>query len=160
MDLVSTSAQSKLVEIMSSDGESSVTKIDFGHKLLNEQFSLRKDIVNLNHGSFGTVPKFVMANHIENLQVQESFPEIWFRETIYEVISKSREAIAQLVHANVEEIVLVENASYAVNSILRSFPFEVGPCPFSTTTTLTQHLCLYTERRQSTCLFFSISNGD
>lgn len=122
--------QSTLVGIMSSDGESSATKIEYGHKLLNEQFSLRKDLVNLNHGSFGTVPKFVMANHIENLQIQESFPEIWFRETIYEVISKSREAIAQLVHANVEEIVLVENASYAVNSILRSFPFEVGSVTF------------------------------
>ncbi len=101
------------------------TNVEYGHKLLNAHFSLRKDKVNLNHGSFGTVPKLVMEKHFEILQEQESFPEMWFREGIYQVISRSRETIAKLVNANVEEIVLVENASYAVNSIFRSFPFQV-----------------------------------
>lgn len=100
-------------------------EVEFGHKLLKDHFSLRKDKVNLNHGSFGAVPKVVMTTHIANLTEQESFPEMWFREGIYKVISCSRQAIADLVNANVEEIVLVENASYAVNSILRSYPFKV-----------------------------------
>jgi isopenicillin-N epimerase len=101
-------------------------EVEFGHKLLKDHFSLRKDKVNLNHGSFGAVPKVVMTTHIDNLTEQESFPEMWFREGIYKVISRSRQAIADLVNANVEEIVLVENASYAVNSILRSYPFKKG----------------------------------
>ena len=56
----------------------------------------------------------------------EAHPDRWFRETYYGLIDKSRESISSLINGDVSDIVLVENVSSAVNSILRSFPFQVS----------------------------------
>lgn len=98
----------------------------FGHKLLQSTFLLQPEIININHGSFGTVPKPVMDAHFRLLMEQESCPEVWFRKTYFEYIDKSRKCIADLIHSDVEDVVVLENASSAVNSILRSYPFKVG----------------------------------
>ncbi len=92
---------------------------------LKEHFLLYKDLINLNHGSFGTVPKTVLESHIKFLTEQESCPENWFRVTYFKYINESRALIADLIKSPLENVVLVENASYAVNSVLRSYPFEV-----------------------------------
>jgi hercynylcysteine S-oxide lyase len=94
--------------------------------LQNGTFQLRPGLVNLNHGSFGTVPLTVFNEQCRLLREQESCPEVWFRETYYRYIDISRQQVAALINARVEDVVLVENASYAVNSILRSFPFKVS----------------------------------
>lgn len=106
---------------------------DFGHSLLspNEEngsgaFLLKEGLLNFNHGSFGTVPKSVMDEHIRFLYEQEACPEVWFREKYFQYVNQSRESIASLIHARSEDVVMVENASTAVNAILRSFPFEKG----------------------------------
>lgn len=96
----------------------------FGREL-QKQFYLRADKINFNHGSFGTVPVEVMNAHYKALLEQESSPEIWFRKTFFQYIDESRQLLAKLVKVPVEELVLVENASYAVNSILKTFPFKV-----------------------------------
>lgn len=100
--------------------------VPFGRPMLEAHFNLRTDLINLNHGSFGTVPKDVMTAHFGYLQEQESFPEIWFRETFYKYQDIARKEIAAFINAPLEEVVLVENASSAINSILNSYPFQVG----------------------------------
>lgn len=90
-----------------------------------DKYLLQKGLVNLNHGSFGTVPHVVMKRHYDYLLEQESCPEIWFRESYFAHINASRQSIAGLIKADLQDVVLVESASYAVNSILRSFPFQV-----------------------------------
>lgn len=99
--------------------------MSFGRELLARHFHLRADKINFNHGSFGTVPKNIMEAHYKALLEQESSPEIWFRKTFYQYVDESRKLLADLVKVPVEELVLVENASYAVNSILKTFPFKV-----------------------------------
>src|SRR5690349_10623500 len=91
----------------------------------SDHFLLQSDLVNLNHGSFGTVPRLVMDKHYQYLLEQESCPEMWFRETYFGYINKSRLSIANLIKAIVDDVVLIENASSAVNSVLSSFPFKV-----------------------------------
>ncbi len=91
---------------------------------VRSKFLLYDGLFNLNHGSFGTVPKSVFERHHQYLLEQESCPEIWFRETYFKYINSSRLALAGLIRADMKDIVLVENASYAVNSIIRSFPFK------------------------------------
>lgn len=99
---------------------------EFGHDLKKKHFLLRDDLVNFNHGSFGAVPKCVMDELIRLLQEVESFPDLWFRDTMYKLEDRSRELVAELIHADKDDVVMVENASYAINSVLRSFPFQVA----------------------------------
>ena len=97
-----------------------------GHGL-RSKFYLYDDLVNLNHGSFGTVPKVVMDEQIEFLKKQESCPELWFRGVYESYVDTSLRAIAPFIGASeLGDVVMVENASYAVNSVLRSFSFTVS----------------------------------
>lgn len=97
----------------------------FGHRLLADKFALFEGLVNLNHGSFGTVPRAVIAAQSEVMMKQESCPELWFREWFQPEIVKGRQEIASLINADVDDVVLVENASYAINSIVNSYNFKV-----------------------------------
>jgi selenocysteine lyase/cysteine desulfurase len=103
-----------------------VEKHGYGHAILPKEFLLRSGLLNFNHGSFGTVPKDVMERHVQLLHEQESCPEDWFRRVYFNYVNESRQKIAELINAHVDDVVIVENASAAVNGILRSFPFESG----------------------------------
>lgn len=83
--------------------------------------------MNLNHGSFGAVARSVHAKQEEYFSAQEARPDPWFRKTHYELDAASRRAVAEYVRASSpDDVVLVENASDAVNSVLRSLPLRRG----------------------------------
>ena len=109
---------------------SSFNEARYGHDLRKKSFLLFEGLVNLNHGSFGTVPKPVFEAQTAIALKQESCPELWFREWYQVYINESRQAAAALVKSKVEDVVLVENASYAINSVVGSFPFNVSFCVF------------------------------
>ena len=98
----------------------------FGKDLREKYFLLAEGFYNLNHGSFGTVPRPVSLRQHEYFLEQEAYPDTWFRKSYYDYIDKSRELVAGLIHARVDDVVLVENASNAVNSILRSMGLSRG----------------------------------
>ena len=54
---------------------------EYGH-CLRHHFYLEEGYVNLNHGSFGTVPKPVMEHQIKLLAKQEAKPDAWFRVSL------------------------------------------------------------------------------
>ena len=56
----------------------------------------------------------------------ESKPDIWFRETFYELIDIAREETATAVNVTSDNLVLLENASAAVNGIFRSLDLVEG----------------------------------
>ena len=62
----------------------------------------------------------------QNLLEAELYPDKWFRKTYYDKIDIARQEIAGLIKADVRDIVLVENASSAVNAILRSMGLKAG----------------------------------
>jgi hercynylcysteine S-oxide lyase len=101
-----------------------VSIVMFGHNL-QQYFLLKQGLVNFNHGSFGAVPKLVMDRLVSYLHEEEAFPDLWFRVSYYNYQDQSRKLIANLIHSSIDDLVMVENASYAVNSVLRSFPFQV-----------------------------------
>ena len=56
----------------------------------------------------------------------ESKPDIWFREAFYELIDIAREETATAVNVTSDNLVLLENASAAVNGIFRSLDLVEG----------------------------------
>lgn len=98
----------------------------YGKELRSIYFYQSRNFTNLNHGSFGAVPKPVHEKQMEYFLEQEAYPDTWFRQSMYEKMDASREVIARYIRAHVSDVVLVENASSAVNSILRSMQFQQG----------------------------------
>lgn len=100
--------------------------ICFGSELQKTHFYLAENFTNLNHGSFGTVVRPVHAAQEEFFVMQESYPDRWFRRQYYDALGVSRQLISDFVGAQSKDVVLVENASSAVNSILRSLDLQKG----------------------------------
>ena len=82
-------------------------------------FSLAEGFTNFNHGSFGAVAREVKQRQDELFEVAEQRPDKWFRETFYELQKEARSLVAKMINAQVDDLVLVENASTAINSLLR-----------------------------------------
>ena len=83
-------------------------------------FALAEGFTNFNHGSFGACAKEVKERQDELFVVAEQRPDKWFRETFYELQMEARTLVAKMINAkSVDDLVLVENASTAINSLLR-----------------------------------------
>lgn len=98
----------------------------FGHDLKRKYFLQASNFTNFNHGSFGAVPRIVFEQQTRLYQEQENRIDTWFHSTYYSLVDAARARLAALVNCMADDLVLVENASAAVNSILRSFPFVKG----------------------------------
>ena len=73
-----------------------------------------------NHGSFGAVPRPVWDAHSLLLARVEEHPDSWYRRDVKTLYSTACDAAAKFVGAKSEEVVLVDNATTAVNTVLRS----------------------------------------
>jgi len=111
----------------------------FGHELL-KYFPLDPNYINLNHGTFaphfyhyllihhegsyGTAPYVVhkVANDL-NFKL-EANPDKFLRFDYLQYLNDVRGQLAKMVNAQRDEIVLVPNASVAINTILRNFEWE------------------------------------
>ena len=88
---------------------------------------LAADYTSFNHGSYGTVPKPVAQTQYDYYAQCEAAPDKWLRTTYFDKIVDARTALAEVVNADSpDNLVLVENASAAVNSILRSLGLKSG----------------------------------
>ncbi|KAF8581075.1 PLP-dependent transferase [Ramaria rubella] len=107
---------------------------EFGHALLS-QFLFHKDYVNLNHGSYGSVPRPV-AEALEVLSNEiESRPDRFIRTKYNDRLTTVRERLANLVGAKVDEIVIVPNATHGINTVLRNFEWSSEDVLVGATTT-------------------------
>jgi isopenicillin-N epimerase len=95
---------------------------------VRELFLLDPEIVFLNHGSFGACPRPVFAEYqrfqlelerepVEFLGLKRRFPEL---------IGAARERLAAYVGASASDLVLVPNATTAVNAVARSLDLQPG----------------------------------
>ena len=97
----------------------------FGKHLL-PLFYLDPTYININHGSYGSPPREV-GEVYHKLQEQMDFsPEKWIRKEIYSRSIKSRELIANYINADADNLVLIENASDAVNLVMKSLLTKTG----------------------------------
>ncbi|KAI0065100.1 PLP-dependent transferase [Artomyces pyxidatus] len=106
----------------------------FGHAML-EYFSFTPGYVNLNHGSFGSVPLPVTTESQEISRGIESCPDKFMQLQAAALVAPTRGRIAKLVGAGPDEIVFVPNASHGINTVLKNFSWHESDIIITATTT-------------------------
>jgi isopenicillin-N epimerase len=93
---------------------------------MKDLFLLDPDITFLNFGSFGSCPNPIFETY-QQWQVQLE------REPVQFIVNKAiielehvRNVLGEFVGCDANDIVMVTNPSYAINTIAKSFPMKVG----------------------------------
>lgn len=93
---------------------------------LNSQFLLRPDVTFLNFGSFGACPRPVFEDYQKWQLELEAEPVQFIAVNGTGYIRASREALADYIHCDPEDLVFVTNPSYAVNIIAKGLSLQPG----------------------------------
>ena len=78
----------------------------------------------LEQGSYGAPPNYVLEACTEKSQEIEENPDIFMRFTYPIQLRKARERVAELIKADVDDCVLVTNATLGVNTVLRNLEWS------------------------------------
>ena len=89
-------------------------------------WALEDGLVFLNHGSFGACPKSVLAEQDVWRARMEADPMRFFLHRLPDALDYARTRLADLIGARPRDIAFVQNATTAVNAVLRSFPWRRG----------------------------------
>ncbi|KAK3353972.1 pyridoxal phosphate-dependent transferase [Lasiosphaeria hispida] len=98
-------------------------KVKFG-KELRERFLIDPEYHNLNHGSFGTIPRAIQTKLREYQDRAEAQPDPFIRYEYPKLLDESRAAVAKVLRAPVETVVFVSNATMGVNTVLRNMVWD------------------------------------
>ncbi len=109
--------------MLTSDGRSPAPA--FG-PALRDLFQLEAGGAHLNHGSYGATPKAVLAAQRDWRDRMEAEPSRFFEREYRPAIRAAAARLAPYLGADADDVAMVENATQAVNAVLRSFPFEPG----------------------------------
>jgi selenocysteine lyase/cysteine desulfurase len=101
-------------------------RVPFGKRFGQKYFNFGSDVVNLNHGSFGAIPQVVLEARINHIKDVMAFPDRFFKSDMFSKVPAIRQKVADIVDADVDNLVFVANATTAVNTILRSYPLAKG----------------------------------
>jgi len=93
---------------------------------LKQDFLLRDDITFLNFGSFGACPRPVFQKYQQFQLELEQEPVQFITVSGLKYLAASREALANYIHCDKDDIVYVTNPSYAVNAVAKSFNLQAG----------------------------------
>jgi len=93
---------------------------------IRKHWLLREDIHFLNHGSFGATPRAVLEVQQAWQQRMEMQPVSFFVRDLPELIRDAVAKLADFLGANAEHLAFVENATSAINAILRAYPWQAG----------------------------------
>jgi isopenicillin-N epimerase len=93
---------------------------------LRSQWMLHEDVIFLNHGSFGAVPRSVLAEQDRWRRRLEAEPiEILGRRQA-ELIAAAKEPLGAFLHMRPQDFGLVTNATEGINAVLGSLRFSAG----------------------------------
>ena len=95
----------------------------FGHSLL-PLFSFDPSYININHGSYGSAPKYVHEKLREYQMKAEYNPDRWFRLDVQTEMDKIRKKLSKYVNCDADDLVILDNASAGINSVLKSLKFQ------------------------------------
>lgn len=90
------------------------------------QWPLEEGMTFLNHGSFGSCPKPVLAYQQELRDRLERQPVRFFVQDLESLWDEARTSLAKFLGAIPEGLTFVTNATHGVNTVLRSLHFEKG----------------------------------
>lgn len=83
-------------------------------------------VAYLNHGSFGACPRAIL-DHQSALRLRlEREPVDFLWRELPGLLAGAREALAEFVSAEPDDLAFVPNATAGVNAVVRSLPFEPG----------------------------------
>ncbi|CAG8949175.1 hypothetical protein HYFRA_00004798 [Hymenoscyphus fraxineus] len=101
-------------------------KAPYGKRMRETHFAFSPSYTPLNHGSFGASPILVQERQRELQKLEAERPDTFIVFDLPKLIDASREAVAPLLGAPVDEIVFVPNATTGINTVLRNLRFEEG----------------------------------
>jgi isopenicillin-N epimerase len=87
---------------------------------------LDRDVVFLNHGSFGACPAEVLRHQAGLRAELEAEPVRFLSREIDDRLDVARSALAAFVGAEADDLAFVTNATGGVNAVLRSLEFTAG----------------------------------
>jgi len=90
------------------------------------KWSFRKNCVYLNHGSFGACPIEIQEYQQKLREEMETQPMNFLIRSFEDRYLAAQKALADLVGSASEDLVFIQNATTAVNTVLRSLSFEPG----------------------------------
>ena len=97
-----------------------------GRECRKKHFLLQDDIAQINHGSFGAVPRVVLAVQQKLQENVEQCPDAWFRYTCNTKIQDALQHLAAYVKCDPRDLVFVENATTGVCTALSSHKLGEG----------------------------------
>ncbi|MBG39303.1 MAG: aminotransferase [Cryomorphaceae bacterium] len=93
---------------------------------MKEEFLLDPNITYLNFGSFGACPKPVFEAY-QQLQLQlEQSPVQFIVHSGMDLLKASRHSLSLYLGCASDDLVLMTNPSYAINTVAKSIPLNVG----------------------------------
>ncbi|RLV84871.1 hypothetical protein JA9_000433 [Meyerozyma sp. JA9] len=102
-------------------------KVDFGKEFGRKYFHTRSpDVIDVNNGSFGNVPDVILQSYCDHTMEQNRFIEKYLRYDQRKEYIDGLKAIAKVVNCDFKSLALVGNATTAVHTVLRSYPFKKG----------------------------------
>jgi selenocysteine lyase/cysteine desulfurase len=97
----------------------------FGH-IMRAHFQFSPSFTPLNHGSFGAYPRAIQEAQNSFQDDCHARPDTWIIYTLPDLVNASRAAVAPLLGAHIDEVVLVPNATTGVNTVLRNLKWSAG----------------------------------
>lgn len=91
-----------------------------------QHWTLDPAVASLNHGSFGAVPRPVLAAQQAWRDRMEAEPVLFFAHDLEQALDAARAALGAFVGADPDDLAFVPNATAATNAVLRSLRFEAG----------------------------------
>ena len=100
---------------------------------LRDQFLLNDQVTFLNFGSFGATPKPVFEKYQAYQLEMERDPVQFITNRGQAYLKQSRTALSSFINCDADDIVMVTNPSYAVNTIAKSNKIALRDCNFRRT---------------------------
>lgn len=97
-----------------------------GRRIRDRDFSFDAAYTPLNHGSYGTFPSAVRDYQRRLQDAVEARSDPFIRFEIPKLLDQSRAAAATLLGASPDEVVIVPNATTAINTVLRNIQYQRG----------------------------------
>jgi isopenicillin-N epimerase len=92
----------------------------------SELWTLDPSVAFLNHGSFGACPAPVLAAQSRWRARMEAEPVLFLMRELEDLLDAARARLAAFVGADADDLAFVHNATGAVNTVVRSLPFDAG----------------------------------
>ncbi len=93
---------------------------------MKEHFLLDRNIVFLNHGSFGATPRPVLDAYQSWQTRLERQPVQFIAREMLAELKGARQSLGNYLNADADDLVYVPNATFGVNIIARSLSLNPG----------------------------------